>query len=215
MNILFQGDSLTDSGRDRAETRPNTSLGMGYVNLIAARLVCDNPQISVYNRGVGGNRICDMYSRWIEDTLNIEYDILSIMNGINDIGFQLRMGRGADKDKFKFVYDRMIYEAKEKRPQAKIVIVEPFLVRKFMGEDGGDIYNDWDLWYSQITERGEICRELAEKYDAVFVPLREEFNELSKKYGADVWTMDCIHPTAPGHEIMARRWIECCKDILK
>ena len=214
MKILFQGDSLTDSGRDRNVTEPNTSLGMGYVNLLASRIVCDNPRAKVYNRGVSGNRICDMYARWIEDTLNIDFDILSVMNGINDIGFQLRMGRGADKDKFRFVYDRMLYEVKEKKPDAKIVIIEPFLVKKYLGEDGGDIYNDWDLWHGQITERAGICKELAEKYNAIFVPLADEFDKLSTMYGPDIWSMDCIHPTAPGHEVIARKWMETCKDIL-
>ena len=213
MIILFQGDSITDSGRDKTKAAPNINLGMGYVNLLAARIVCDNPDISVYNRGFSGDRICDMYSRWIEDTLNIDFDILSIMNGINDIGFELRTGRGADKEKYRFVYDRMHFEAKEKRPQAKLVIVEPFLVRKYVEENRGDIYNDWDLWYGQMTERRQICKELAEKYGAVFVPLQDEFSELSQKYGADVWSIDCIHPTAAGHEVIARRWLECCKDL--
>lgn len=214
MKILFQGDSVTDCGRDKAVTEPNQNLGMGYVNLLGARIVCENPDSEVYNRGVSGNRICDMYARWIEDTLNIDFDILSVMNGINDIGFELRMGRGADKDKFRFVYDRMLFEVKEKKPQAKLVIIEPFIVRKYMGEDGGDIYNDWDLWYGHMRERAGICKELAEKYEAIFVPLDAEFQRLSEKYGADAWSMDCIHPTPAGHEIIARKWMECCKDIL-
>ena len=214
MNILFQGDSLTDSGRNKNTEEPNINLGMGYVNLLAARIVCDNPDVKVYNRGVSGNRICDMYARWIEDTLNIDFDILSVMNGINDIGFQLRMGRGADKDKFRFVYDRMLFEVKEKKPDAKLVIIEPFLVRKYLGEDGGDIYNDWDLWHGQITERGEICKDLAKKYGAIFVPLADEFKKLSEQHGPDVWSMDCIHPTAAGHEVIARKWMDACKSIL-
>lgn len=214
MKILFQGDSLTDSGRDKNTALANVNLGMGYVNLLAARIICDRPDTVVYNRGVGGNRICDMYARWIEDTLNIEFDILSVMNGINDVGFGIRMGQGADCEKYRFVYDRMLFEAAKRRPNAKLVIIEPFLVRKFMGEDGGDIYNDWDLWHTQIAERGKICRELAKKYGAVFVPLASEFDRLAEEYGADVWSMDCIHPTAAGHEVIARRWLECCRDIL-
>ncbi|MCQ2386154.1 MAG: lysophospholipase, partial [Clostridia bacterium] len=66
--ILFQGDSITDFGRSRSVKEPNRDLGTGYVNLIASRLTCDNPEISVYNRGVSGNRIVDMYARWEEDT---------------------------------------------------------------------------------------------------------------------------------------------------
>ena len=98
--ILFQGDSITDFGRDRKETRPNISLGSGYVNLIASRVLCDDPTLKIYNRGVGGNRLMDMYARWEEDTMTIDFDVLSIFNGINDIGFGLRLGTGASAAKY-------------------------------------------------------------------------------------------------------------------
>ena len=84
MKILFQGDSVTDSGRDRNPSRPNIGLGTGYVNLIASRIICDEPRYSIYNRAVSGNRIGDMYARWIEDAINIDPDILSIMNKRNE-----------------------------------------------------------------------------------------------------------------------------------
>ena len=48
LRILFQGDSITDCGRDRSETAPNKNLGTGYVSLIAARLLCDDPDMKIY-----------------------------------------------------------------------------------------------------------------------------------------------------------------------
>lgn len=46
--ILFQGDSITDFGRDRAKTsvaNDQTALGNGYVWLAAAELLVDQPRL--------------------------------------------------------------------------------------------------------------------------------------------------------------------------
>ena len=38
MRILFQGDSITDAGRDKEAKEPNVGLGVGYVNMIYEKL---------------------------------------------------------------------------------------------------------------------------------------------------------------------------------
>ena len=211
MKILFQGDSLTDAGRLREGNDTNRGLGCGYPQLIGARLMCDNPDITVLNRGVAGNRISDVYGRWIEDTLNIDFDILSILCGINDIGFELRLGMGADAEKFEFIYDRMIYEAKKARPQSRIVLCEPFIFKleKEQAPGNEDIIDNWELWSSNMRERQQIVKNLAKKNNAVFVPFGEMFDEVCKTRPASDWSMDGIHVTSAGHELMARKWIEC------
>lgn len=78
--ILFQGDSISDASRDRAVTEPNIGLGEGYVSVIAEEFQKEGIPVNIYNRGVSGNRIGDMYARWIEDTLNIDHDILNVLN---------------------------------------------------------------------------------------------------------------------------------------
>ena len=219
MKILFQGDSVTDCGRDRAEKTPNKGLGSGYVNLIAARLLCDNPTWEITNRGIGGNRIGDMYARWIEDTLNIDFDILSVMNGINDVGFSLRMGMGATAEEYEFMYEHMLSQVKEKKPESKLVMLEPFIVKfdfKTVNPDGGsgDIFEKWDIWEKNMRERGMVSKKLAKKFGAVFVPLFDDFNAFAEKDGAKYWSLDGIHPSLAGHEYIARKWLEYCSDIL-
>lgn len=211
MKILFQGDSVTDTGRLREGGDLNRRLGCGYAQLIGARLMCDNPDIQVENRGIAGNRITDLYGRWIEDTLNIDFDILSILCGVNDIGFALRMNRGADAQKFEFVYDRMIYEAKNARPDSTIVLCEPFLFKLEREQAPGneDIIDNWEQWNGRMMQNREIVRKLSKKYEAVFVPFGEMFEEVCKTTPAVRWSFDGIHVTSAGHELMARKWIEC------
>lgn len=219
VKILFQGDSVTDCGRDREIKKPNQGLGSGYVNLIASRLLCDNPTWEITNRGIAGNRIGDMYSRWIEDTLNIDFDILSVMNGINDVGFSLRMNMGASCEEYEFMYEHMLSQVKEKKPDCKMVILEPFIVkfdfRTVSAEGGsGDIFEKWDIWEKNMRERGAVSKKLAKKYGAVFVPLFDDFNAFAEKDGAECWSLDGIHPTPAGHEYIARKWLDYCSDIL-
>ncbi len=214
MRILFQGDSITDSGRDKVKNT-EWSYGDGFVNLIAARLMADDESITVINRGVGGNRIADTYARWIEDTLNIDYDVLNILCGINDIGFALRLNKGSDAERFEFIYDRMICEAKEKNPKAALVICEPFLLKLEREEAVGneDIVDNWDVWSKNMLERRAISKKLAKKHGAIFVPFGEMFDELCKNTRAIRWTADGIHPKAPACEHMARKWLECCREL--
>lgn len=59
--VLFQGDSITDAGRDR---EGGWYLGHGYPALIASSLGLDCPgDYNFVNKGVGGNRILDVYAR--------------------------------------------------------------------------------------------------------------------------------------------------------
>lgn len=213
LKILFQGDSLTDCGRDKTGKNPVAQLGYGYVNIIGSRLMCDFPDTKIYNRAYNGSRIGDMYSRWIEDALNVDCNVMSILNGVNDIGFALRMNQGADTKKFKFMYELMINEALERKPGLKLVLCEPFLfkIENNTPELGKDIVANWDEWNGQLTQRKQVVRELSEKYGAVFVPFGEEFERAFEKAPPEHWSIDCIHATNAGHELMARCWTECVK----
>ena len=213
--ILFQGDSLTDACRDKnAECKdPNRFLGVGYVNHLAQVLMSENPDIRVLNHGVNGNRIMDLYARWIEDTLNIDFQVLSILIGVNDVGFALRMNKGADAEKFAFIYDRMLYEVKRAKPEAALVLCEPFLCRLKPEEVeyGTDIIEGWEIWNGQIKERAAIVRDLAGKYGAVLVPSGELFEKACMSAPASHWSVDGIHLTPAGNGLLAKEWLRCVK----
>ena len=94
--ILFQGDSITDAGRDRAATDPNAAraLGSGYPLLVASAALASHPDrgLRFYNRGVSGNKVPDLAARWAADTLALAPDVLSILIGVND--FWHKLGKG-------------------------------------------------------------------------------------------------------------------------
>ena len=110
MLILFQGDSITDAGRSRDTQLPNTQLGSGYVKMVADTLRAEDESINILNHGVGGDRVPELQQRWAADTLNVKYDVLSILCGINDLGASLRVGDPYfySADAYKSEYDTVL-----------------------------------------------------------------------------------------------------------
>lgn len=210
MNILFQGDSITDAGRSRVI---DCNLGNGYVGEISRRMKSKGLNHNIKNRGIGGNRVIDIYARWIEDTLSIDYDVLSILCGINDVGYQLRAGIGVDNEKYEYIYDRMIYEALKKNKNAKIVLMTPFVLRVNLEDKdlsfSNDIYNDFDVWEKAVREKADIVERLSDKYKTCLVDLNSKFKTISEDL--DLYSKDGVHPTVKGHKIIADEWLKATK----
>jgi acyl-CoA thioesterase I len=81
--VLFQGDSITDAGRDYLN--PN-HLGYGYSLMASAwfQALYPEKQVRFLNRGISGNRAIDLAERWQEDCLDLRPTWISLLIGIND-----------------------------------------------------------------------------------------------------------------------------------
>ena len=81
--ILFQGDSITDTGRADSPD----GLGFGYVSAINGLLGSDSAalRVKILNRSVGGDRTTELLVRWKADCEDIKPRVLSIMIGVNDV----------------------------------------------------------------------------------------------------------------------------------
>src|SRR5207248_1159583 len=69
-------------------------LGSGYPLLITAAALAAHPDraLRFYNRGVSGDKVPDLASRWATDTLALQPDVLSILVGVNDFWHKLSKG---------------------------------------------------------------------------------------------------------------------------
>lgn len=207
--ILFQGDSITDGNRGR-NSDLNHVHGHGYQYIIAAELTADNidKNVEFINRGISGNRIADLYGRWVEDCLNLKPTILSILIGINDIIFNWEHKSGSDPERYEKIYRYLLDEVKKQNPDTLIVIMEPFF-----GEKKEKELNTF--FKEHIGGYAEVAKKIAEEYGAVFVPLQDMIDSYKEK--TDIYNIlwDGIHPTTCGHELIARRWKECVKPALE
>ena len=174
--ILFQGDSITDCGRD------NTlgGLGNGYALLVSAQLGLENPEeYDFYNRGISGNRIVDLYARIKKDIINLKPDYMSILIGVNDVWHQFpKYGcNGVEADKFEKIYGMLIEEIKEAFPEIKIMILEPFCLEADATQNTEEEPNRWNVFNSEVKKRAQKAKKVAEKYNLTFIPLQDKFDE--------------------------------------
>lgn len=195
LNILFQGDSITDAGRDD-ENEDNFGLGCGYALLTSADIMKNRKSIRFFNRGKSGDRITDVYARIKEDIINLNPDIMSILIGVNDVSHELTMKCGVATEKFKKIYSMLIEEIKEALPDIKIIIMEPFILK------GTATEAMWEQFRYEVANRAAASKQIAEKYNLEFVPLQNIFNEVSTDGNTRYWNTDGIHPTAAGHQII-------------
>ena len=84
MKILFQGDSITDAGRDK---RNYHDMGKGYPKF-ATELIKEafpSTDFEFINMGISGNRTDQLFDRLYPDAIAFEPDVISILIGINDV----------------------------------------------------------------------------------------------------------------------------------
>ena len=202
--FLLQGDSITDAGRSREN---DAARGYGYATLVAAKLLFDHPgQFSVINRGISGNRVVDLYARIKKDFINLRPDYLSILIGVNDVWHEYAAEpNGVSDERYFKVYDLLIEELRAELPDTKIYILEPFVLK------GAGTEAHWEEFDREVRLRAKSAKKIAEKYNLTFIPLQDKFDAMCEKCEVSYWLWDGVHPTAAGHELIARSLIEAVK----
>jgi lysophospholipase L1-like esterase len=208
--ILFQGDSITDGGRWKGNDW-NHIMGQGYAFIVAGKIGYKYPsqKYLFVNRGVSGNKVPDLAARWEDDTISIKPGILSILIGVNDTMAEVSGKKEFSADSYQEGYRSLLQKTKEKLPETKFVIGEPFLLPV------GSLKDKWVQCQEALTARQKIARQLAQEFNAAFVPYQELFIEAAKRSSADNWLWDGVHPMPAGHELMAEAWIKAVNKKLK
>jgi len=201
--ILFQGDSITAAGRDYSRIGPNSpeGLGVGYAQKIAGAILKNYPgkHLQFYNRGVSGNRVQDLYTRWEMDSLRLLPDLISILIGVNDTWNQLVLGLGSDPDEYRVLSRKILEETRKALPDSKLDLCEPFILLT------GEVTEEWE---ADVTQRQEIVRDLAEEYEGVFVPFQAALDQEAQRVPPHRLLDDGVHPTDLGHQVLAECWMK-------
>jgi len=208
--ILFQGDSITDGNRGR-NADPNHILGHGYVFIIAAKFGSEFPErnLTFINRGISGNKITDLQSRWTNDTINLKPDVLSVLIGVNDAASAVQDTDGISVEQYEAEYDQLLQDTVAALPGVKIVLCEPFILPV------GKVKDRWEEWQSDIRKRQAVVGKLATKYHAPVVHFQKVFNDACKRAPANYWIWDGVHPTYSGHQLMADEWVRVVDQFWK
>jgi lysophospholipase L1-like esterase len=202
--ILFQGDSITDAGRNRNETRYNNSaaLGSGYAMLAAANLLEEYPSLNlkIYNKGISGNKVFELAERWDKDCLDLKPDILSILIGVNDFWHKIIGNYNGTVEIYRNDFTALLDRTRKALPNVKLIICEPFAVPGVKAVD--------DKWFPEFYEYQKAAKEIAEKFGATFVPFQKVYDEAIKEVPGSYWTSDGVHASLAGAQLMAEAWTE-------
>lgn len=209
--ILFQGDSITDWGRDYKDP---SSLGHGYPYLIKGALGLEKPLgYEFINRGISGNRIVDLYARIKADFINIKPDYASIYIGVNDVWHGIAHDNGVDTEKFEKIYTMLLDEVFAACPDLKLMLIAPFVLNSSANCDTEECPNRWALFRTEVDEKIAVVKRLSEKYGLPLIELQPEFDRALEKAPVGYWTLEGVHPTVCGHELIKNLWIETFKKM--
>jgi lysophospholipase L1-like esterase len=197
--VLFQGDSITDAGRNRDEKSFNNSraLGNGYALLAGSSLLHEHASknLLIYNRGISGNKVFQLAERWDADCLELKPSVLSILIGVNDFWHMLNGKYDGTLEIYRNDLKSLLQRTREKLPDVRMVIGEPFAVTGVNAVD--------DKWFPEFSRYQNAAREIAAGFNATFIPYQSIFDKAAKKAPPSYWTNDGVHPSLAGSQLMA------------
>ena len=203
MKILFQGDSITDAGRDK---RNYHDMGAGYPKYASELISANNSEteFEFINFGISGNRTDQLFDRLYEDAIQFQPDIFSVLIGINDI-WHRQVNIFTTDEQFALNYRTILKLIKEKT-NAKIIMMTPFVL------DADD-----KNWLKEDLEKIKpIIHSLAEEFADEYIRLDLHFEEaLKTQPEPKYYSVDGVHPNENGRKFIGKLYTEAVEKLLK
>lgn len=197
--VLFFGDSITELG-----VKPN-----GYIRVIED-LIRNEDKVTQYEligKGIGGNKIYDLYLRMDDDVLKLQPDIVVIYIGVNDIWHKSMMGTGTDYDKFGKFYNAVV--KKIQAAGSKVILCTPAVI--------GERHDGSNPQDGELNHYSNWIRKYAAENNLPLVDLRSIFLHYSKannpnNLDSKILTYDRVHLNDEGNKVVAEAmWKEIRK----
>ena len=205
MKILFQGDSVTDAGRDRENLH---DLGEGYPKYAAAMIQDTFPDeaFEFVNLGISGNRTEHLVARLQSDFIDIQPDIVSVLIGVNDVWHHYNFEFVETTDEaFESNY-REILDAIKANTKARIFMIQPFLLEAV--DPAKSILRE------ELTRKQAIIKRLADEYADVYLALDEVFRHEAAEEPA-YYTPDGVHPSTDGACYIGEKYLDAIIPVIE
>lgn len=188
--IIFFGDSITQAG-----VQPG-----GYITKMQEMLAKQNKgaDYELIGKGIGGNKVYDLYLRMDDDVLALKPDVVVIYVGVNDVWHKRTFGTGTDPDKFVKFYEGLI--RKIQANGGRVVLCTPAAI----GEKT-DFSNDQD---GDLNAYSNLIRDLASRQNLPLCDLRKAFLDYNVRNNPDnkdrgILTTDRVHLNETGNQFVA------------
>jgi len=202
--FLFQGDSITDAGRDKKRVNnanEPSALGTGFVFLAASQLLAEyfEAKPRIFNGGISGNKVYQLAERWDTDCISLKPDVVSILVGVNDYWHTFKHGYDGTVEKYEGDYRTLLERTCRELPTVTLVILEPFVLR--CGEVNAE-------WLPEFSRYRAAAKKVSAEFNTIFIPFQSVFNEAARKAPPQYWAADGVHPTMAGAYLMAQTWLK-------
>lgn len=198
--VIFFGDSITQQGAGAGGYIPKVD------SLCKQDKLTENFEFA--GKGIGGNRIYDLFYRFQEDVLDEKPDIVVVYIGINDVWHKTTNGTGTEFRKFGAFYDKMIMKMKAVGIQP--VMCTPSVI--------GEFNDDTNLQDGDLNFYAKWIREYAAKNNIPVVDLRQSFMDYLDKNNPTneekgILTTDRVHLNGTGNLLVAREMWKAIKPL--
>ena len=191
--IFFQGDSITDWGRDRID---NHNLA-GFSMLVAEHF---GDEYEYVNYGISADTTRKLLARHEKEFQKEKADFLILMIGINDVWrfFDNHLEDAVNEDECVSNIEKVVKITREINPDVKIIFLEPYLVPGPLPE----LANAKGQFESHLKAIRENIPQMVDKYEKTY----EEFLGLTEK--GMIVAGDGVHPSEIGLKLLADKAID-------
>ena len=204
--VVFLGDSITQNAVINSEKFK------GFISLLGENV---DQNIELIGKGIGGDKVSDLLTRYRDDVIKLNPDMVFIYIGINDVWHKYDYGTGTDIDLYENGLRQIITDLKENG--VEVILCTPTVI----GENKGEftLVNQFkdietmEIMNNDLDDYSDIIRKLSREFDTKLLDLRKIFmqyisenNPENKSKG--VLTTDGVHLNNIGSKLIADEMIK-------
>ncbi len=201
-SVVFIGDSITDCEH---KSDPQ-GLGKGFVRLFSDMLLAREPEkhVQIINRGIGGQTVADLHSRWQADVLTHTPDWLIILVGINDLhGWLNDKKQGVSPEDFLSCYRQCLKQTRLQNSACRILLMDPFYICSPVNA------NDFQTEVLRLLPQYQkVITEMSCVFHTRVLRLHAIFSNLLQHRQAEIYCPEPVHPNSTGHMVIAQNIYE-------
>ena len=204
--VVFLGDSITQNAVINSEKFT------GFISLLGENV---DQNTELIGKGIGGDKVSDLLTRYRDDVIKLNPDMVFIYIGINDVWHKYDYGTGTDIDLYENGLRQIITDLKENG--VEVILCTPTVI----GENKGEftLVNQFkdietmEIMNNDLDDYSDVIRKLSREFDTKLLDLRKIFmqyisenNPENKSKG--VLTTDGVHLNNIGSKLIADEMIK-------
>ena len=204
--VVFLGDSITQNAVINSEKFK------GFISLLGENV---DQNTELIGKGIGGDKVSDLLTRYRDDVIKLNPDMVFIYIGINDVWHKYDYGTGTDIDLYENGLRQIITDLKENG--VEVILCTPTVI----GENKGEftLVNQFkdietmEIMNNDLDDYSDIIRKLSREFDTKLLDLRKIFMEYISENNPEnkskgVLTTDGVHLNNIGSKLIADEMIK-------